>query len=217
MKPLIILVEGDTEEEFVKESLLPHFHGRNIFDITPIKITTKVGFKGGFVNYDHLKRDVVLFLKQRRETVITTFLDYFRIPHNIPNYQNCQTIHDIDARLECLETAMKHDIDDSRFHPYIQKHEFEALLFSSNAGFERYYSMAVARETEKIIQNYSNPEDINDAPQTAPSKRLLDLIPTYNKVADGNILALEIGIQTILQKCPRFQNWIETLIHLAGS
>lgn len=216
MKPLIILVEGDTEEEFVKENLLPYFILHSIYDVIPVKISTKAGFKGGFVNYDHLRRDVTNFLKQRSDTILSTFLDYFRIPPNIPRYDECHKIHDIDYRLQCLEQAMRDEIGSDRFHPYIQKHEFEALLFSSNKGFQKYYSKA-ARETQKIITAYSNPEEINDNPHSAPSKRILQLIPEYNKVADGNILALEIGVTIILQKCPRFGRWVETLILLANS
>ena len=111
---------------------------------------------------------------------------------------------------------MKEDFPDERFIPYIQKHEFEAVLFSSNIGFERYFE-EIAKETQKIIDQYPNPEDINDQPHTAPSKRLLSLNPSYNKVNDGNIIALEIGIETMLEKCPRFKNWIETIIEKVNS
>jgi hypothetical protein len=47
---------------------------------------------------------------------------------------------------------------------------------------------------------------------TAPSKRIEAIIEDYNKILYGNILALEIGIETILEKCPRFRNWVENLI-----
>jgi len=33
-----------------------------------------------------------------------------------------------------------------------------------------------------------------------------------NKVAEGNLIAEEIGIETILEKCPRFKNWVNLLI-----
>ena len=56
---------------------------------------------------------------------------------------------------------------------------------------------------ESIIQEYK---------KGAPSKRLLRIVPEYDKVMFGNIIALEIGITTILEKCPRFRAWTETLI-----
>jgi len=70
---------------------------------------------------------------------------------------------------------------------------------------------------DKIISEYPNPEDINDDPSTAPSKRLKNnqLIKGYNKVIDGNLIILETGIDTILQKCPRFSKWVETIIERA--
>ncbi|MDE6009640.1 MAG: DUF4276 family protein [Muribaculaceae bacterium] len=57
-----------------------------------------------------------------------------------------------------------------------------------------------------------NPEDINSAPETAPSKRLIRIIPDYDKVLYGIIVALEIGLPTMLEKCLRFRAWVEVLI-----
>lgn len=212
MKPLYVLVEGQTEEEFFKENLIPYFAEREIFEVRPIKISTKVGFKGGFVKYDHLRRDAEIYLKQRQVSIISTFVDYFRIPKNLPDYDKCQSIHNVEDRIKCLEDAMKNDIGNDRFIPYIQKHEFEALLFSSNHGFEYSFEAKEAKETAKIVNTYSNPEEINDQPTTSPSNRLKNIRPTYNKVLEGNTIALEVGIENILEKCPRFRNWIETLI-----
>ena len=56
---------------------------------------------------------------------------------------------------------------------------------------------------ESIIQEYK---------KGAPSKRILRIVPEYDKVMFGNIIALEIGITTILEKCPRFRAWTETLL-----
>jgi hypothetical protein len=214
MKPLYVLVEGQTEEEFFKENLIPYFAKREIFEVRPIKISTKVGFKGGFVKYDHLKRDAEIYLKQRQVSIISTFVDYFRIPKNLPDYDKCQNIHNVDDRIKCLEDAMKNDIGNDRFIPYIQKHEFEALLFSSNYGFEYCFEAKEARETAKLVSVYLNPEEINDQPTTSPSNRLKNIRPTYDKVLEGNTIALEVGIEKILEKCPRFRNWIETLVEI---
>lgn len=50
----------------------------------------------------------------------------------------------------------------------------------------------------------------------APSKRLERIFEEcgerYHKPEDGNMIALVIGMETILQKCPHFKNWIDTLI-----
>ena len=215
MKIIYFVVEGDTEEQFVKNVLEQHFDGKCY--IQPIKITTNpnLGKRGGFTTYKHLKTDVENLLKQKREKIVTTFVDYFRIPNDVPEYDNCQKIQTIDERIKYLETAIKNDIGSDNFIPYIQKYEFEALLFSSNRGFEYQFSQREAKETAKIIKKYPNPEEINDNPTTSPANRLKNICPTYNKILEGNSIALEVGLDKILEKCPRFKAWIDSLIQLA--
>lgn len=210
---LYIIVEGQTEEEFIKSLLRPYLQSFNILvDVRPIKIQTSKGHKGGFVNYLHLKNDILKLLKQQKEIIVTMFVDFFRIPDNVPNYKICVNNAQTLAKINCLEQGIKNDINNYRFIPYIQLHEFEALLFSSNKGFERYFEINQYSETEKTIKSYSNPENINSNPETTPSKRLLKIKPSYDKVVEGNIIAIEIGIEEMLKKCPRFENWVNQLI-----
>jgi hypothetical protein len=212
MKRLFIIVEGQTEEEFVKSILAPYLHDFGIYDVTPIIIATSSKGKGGFVNYEHLKNDIIRRFREPNIT-ITMFVDYFRIPTSIPNYERCLKENvQIDRKIECLEQAIKEDIAFYNFIPYIQKHEFEALLFADNIGFESFYTEKISTETKNIITNYANPEEINASAETAPSKRLKNIIADYNKVVDGNMIALEIGIEKILEKCPRFRSWVEKII-----
>lgn len=212
MKTLYIIVEGPSEEEFVKNFLTPM--SNNNWRIQPIEITTNrnMGKRGGFTTYSQLRNDVSRLLKSKEEKFITTFVDFFRIPHNVPNYKECLKSKDDESRINCLEKAIKTDINSDNFFPYIQKYEFEALLFSSNKGFENYYGKKVSTLTAKIIEKYPNPEDINNNPNTSPANRLKQIIPEYNKPNVGNIIALEIGIEKMLEKCPRFRNWIELIV-----
>lgn len=212
MKRLIIVVEGKTEEEFVNQVLRPYFISLKIYDVSATKIQTRRGFKGGFVSYEHLKNDITRLLYEPN-TFVTTFVDYFRIPTNLPNFDACQKFSNAKDRIICLEEGMKTDIGfGDRFLPYIQQHEFESLLFSKSRSFAAYYDAKIVAAIEQIISQYDTPEDINTNPQKAPSKRLLSLIPKYEKVNDGNLIALETGIETILAQCPRFKVWIETLV-----
>lgn len=211
---LFIIVEGETEEMFVAEVLRPYFWSLNFYSVTPIRIQTSTGYKGGFVNYQHLKNDITHILREP-DTIVTTFVDYFGMPKNLPNYTVCQALNGVSQRIDCLEASMKSDIGfGDRFIPYIQQHEFEALLFASNRGFTSYFGEKIGDAMGNIMAQYDNPEEINDSPQTAPSKRILSIIPSYKKVNDGNLIALEIGLQTIMEKCPRFRTWIERLTAL---
>ncbi len=216
MRRVYFVVEGPTEGEFVREILAPYFQDHGIYDVRAILIETSKGHKGGFVNYAHLKKLVVRLLKEESDVIVTTLMDYFRIPNNLPGYADCMKFVSVSGKIDCLQLKLKENISEAVewpfFIPYIQQHEFEALLFSSNSGFEYCYEEEVFEKTAQIVVQYLNPEEINDSPTTAPSKRLLGIIPDYQKVVDGNTIALEIGIEPILEKCPRFRQWIETLI-----
>ena len=114
---------------------------------------------------------------------------------------------------------MKEDLESykgqqfNNYIPYIQLHEFEALVFSSTIGFESLFENNEMKFKGicEVIDGFTNPEDINDSPETAPSKRMQKLIPGYNKVAYGISLIEYTGIDTILKKCPHFRKWIEKL------
>ncbi len=96
-------------------------------------------------------------------------------------------------------------------------HEFEALLFSSDDGFEfQYDKLGILRELKAVSNRYPNPEDINDSPVTAPSKRIISILDKhkekYEKVIDGEAISVMVGIEAMMEKCTRFKAWVETLI-----
>ena len=101
--------------------------------------------------------------------------------------------------------------------PYIQLHEFEALLFSSDVGFKKELSPKEAGKLSKIVEDYPNPEEINSSPEGAPSKRILAVVSYYDKVFHGNLIAGAIGIKVILERCPRFRAWVERLVSACSS
>lgn len=119
--------------------------------------------------------------------------------------------------MDLLETGMKQSISENlrfRFIPYLQLHEFEGLLFCDYNVFFRNYKEEEFREIEKfkmIFTQFSNPEDINNRPGFTPSDRLKNHILGYNKVLDGPILAKELGLDSIREKCKRFDEWVRRL------
>jgi hypothetical protein len=215
MRAIYFVVEGQTEQEFVHTSIRPYLFEKGITDVRGILIETSPGHKGGFVNYAHLKKLLIRLLKEETDILVSTFVDFYRIPNDIPNYDHCMSNTLVDDKITCLHQSIWSDIhsvtDASRLEVYIQKHEFEALLFAENTGFEYSYDENIYNRTAEIISQFPNPEEINDHPMTAPSKRILQIMPSYDKVIDGNIIALEVGFDNILQKCPRFCAWLNTL------
>lgn len=63
-------------------------------------------------------------------------------------------------------------------------------------------------ELEKQVLKFPTPEHVNNSEQTAPSKRILQLYPEYQKVTDGTIIAKSIGINKMIEKCQHFADWI---------
>ncbi|MDV7138742.1 DUF4276 family protein [Maribacter sp. TH_r10] len=219
MKRLYFVVEGFTEREFVNKTLLPYFVSKGIYDVRAVEITTSKGHKGGLANYQHLKTDIDNILKSEREIIVTTFIDFFRIPSSMPKYLELNSKPTIDSKIDLLELGMSQSINDHRFVPYIQKHEFEALLFSSKEGFKLMYDdPRIVKDLCDIVDEFENPEDINTRPEFAPSKRLINTLANrgekYDKVAEGNLIADEIGLEIIMEKCLRFKNWIDKLVNL---
>lgn len=212
MKRLYIIVEGQTEQEFVNSIIAPYMQQHGVYSVTPVLIRTSKTGRGGFGNYEHLKNDAKRLLSSKKsDFVVSTFVDFFRIPE-VPQKERWEKKATHIEQVEEMEQCIAEDINDSRFIPYIQLHEFEALLFSSNKGFESFFSEDNAKDTQQIINTFNNPENINTTPTGAPSKRLLAIKDDYDKVIEGNLIALEVGINDILTKCPRFRAWIEKLI-----
>lgn len=214
MKRLYIVVEGQTEQEFVRNVIASYLYRFGIYDVTPVLIRTSRSGRGGMVNYQHLYNTIrILLSSSRKDFVVTTFIDFFRLPTTMPKYDACMKL--VDKKEQCvkaLERAIDDSVQDSRFFSYIQVHEFEALLFSNNNGFEYYFSEDLAQQTSDIVLSYDNPEAINSSPDGAPSKRLIAIKPDYNKVLEGNLIVMETGIEAMLERCPLFAKWMNEVI-----
>lgn len=97
-------------------------------------------------------------------------------------------------------------------------HEFEGMLFSDCAKFAAgIYQPELETRLQEIRDSFATPEEINDSPLTAPSKRVEQLCPTYTKPLFGILAALHIGLEAIRQQCPHFRQWIETLENYPAS
>jgi hypothetical protein len=170
-----------------------------------------------------VKKDVLVQLKQDRTAYCSTMLDFYGLGKGFPGTPLPQNLSSLE-KVARIEQAVKQDIiaqapdlrADVRFLPYLQLHEYEGLLFSDPAAFANsIYQPNLTGEFKSIRQEFSTPEDIDDSPNTAPSKRVVHLCPSYSKVLDGTRAARAVGIETMRRECPHFRDWIERLEHIA--
>ncbi|MDO4715826.1 MAG: DUF4276 family protein [Bacteroidales bacterium] len=210
---IIIICEGQTEQEFVRSVLQPVFE--NYYFQTPL-----VG-KGGIVKWATLKQHIERHLKENKKAIVTTLFDFYGIDkkHDFPQWEHLDTIDRVSF-VTRVEKGMKVALDEElryRFIPYIQLHEFEGLLFNRIEPFKILFKPDECNHTdiEQIIREHPNPETINNGKATAPSKRLEQHIPQYTKILHGCLIAEHIGLNDLRTKAPRFNQWLTQLEHLA--
>ncbi len=212
MSRVLVFVEGQTEETFVRDLLVPYFSRLGIY-LTPILAQTSPGHKGGIVSYGKVKHQLTRLCRQDQGAYVTTMMDYYGLPNDFPGLDG--HVPDAHEQVVRLELALQQDIDAPNFIPNLMLHEFEALLFSAPEKFAEWLDdLALLAPMAAIRGAFATPEHINNSPQTAPSKRILALVPHYKKTVDGPLIAEDIGLDAIRAQCPHFNNWIERLLAL---
>lgn len=213
MKTVIVICEGETEEEFCKTLL-------SVYLQKYCKIRIEVRLLGGNCNWQRIKDMAEKALKQQKNALVTTFFDYYGVKtKKFPNWIETVGINkaNVRERIEILENGMLEEIDSNlryRFIPYIQLHEFEALLFNNIEVFDNNFKRSEFNRANllDVLNEFPDPELINQKIETSPSHRLIEIIPSYNKILYGNMLVEIIGIEQIKQKNKHFNDWIEQLI-----
>jgi hypothetical protein len=148
------------------------------------------------------------------------------LPSDFPGYDEAYRESDPYCRVSILEEALSSDIngelDDIRFVPYIQLHEFEALILADpkqlNWEFLE-HDRPIQQLVEMVEKEGGNPELIDDGVNTAPSKRIIAEIPEYegSKATSGPLVAGKIGMQKLSERCRHFSEWVEILLKLRNS
>ncbi len=217
---LNITAEGQTEERFVKDTLSQYLGKFNISTDVRCVLTSKDKrkyYRGGLISYAKAKSDIQMWLKEDHSLTarFSTMFDLFALPDDFPAYHESRNIADAYKRIEFLEYAFAQDINDYRFIPYIQLHEFESLILSKPEELEIEYFQHSKEigELKKLVMNVGNPELINDNKETSPSKRIIKYIPEYeyNKISVGASIAGIIGIDYLKHSCKHFNSWITRL------
>ncbi|MGH8931639.1 MAG: DUF4276 family protein [Egibacteraceae bacterium] len=211
MRQLYVLVEGQTEESFVRDTLAVHLNG---FGLDPRAIVVKTkrlrsgkAFKGGTIPWGQIKRQVYELLRASHAAGVTTMLDFYGLPSDFPGQDNRPT--QPRTAVEHLERCAGNTVGDPRFIPYLSLHEFEALLFADpHVVAQRAGKAGVELQLQAALSDCKEPELVDDGPTTAPSKRIIGCWPRYAKSTDGPSLAAEIGMDRLRAACPHFDGWI---------
>ena len=206
---LAVVVEGQTEETFIKDILAEVLRCRKIEPI-PVLIgrARSSGQGGGNVSVDRLVSEMVNL--RYSHDAVTSLVDFYGFRDRV------------EATVEALEQRLMKEVQAKMrntkwLFPYVQKHEFEGILFSNVEAFR-----AIGDRTDGEIRRllavreaFSTPEEINDNPGTAPSKRIQGIISGYRKRLHGPIVARRTGLERIRTECPRFRDWLSRLENLS--
>ena len=200
---LAISVEGPTELEFIKNTLAVHLREKGV-EAQPFSIN-------GNVTVGRLARDMANHFWNFDR--VTSLVDFYGFRD-----KDTASPDELEGRIHrAIDERIKRSWDESMVFPYVQRHEFEGLLFSEVSAFGEVMLLPdeCIDELERIRAHFSTPEDISDSKESAPSKRILKVIPRYNKHVNGYMIAQAAGLDRIRAECPRFNSWLTNLESLA--
>ena len=196
---LAISVEGETEEEFVKSVLTDHLRTRGVEPYPRLL--------GGDVTVEKLASDMARLIWSF--DFVTSLVDFYGF-----RGKGSATVEELEERIgEEVNRKIARSWNQSRLVPYVQRHEFEGLLFSDVFAFAGlvYATEDAVAELQRVRARFLTSEDVNDGSTTAPSKRIKEAIPRYRKRVAGSQIAMDIGLDVIRAQCPRFGRWVAQL------
>ncbi len=221
MNDLVVIVEGETEQSFVRDQLAEYLalHNVNAWAVLPGRQRRH----GGVKKWEIAKQDIIRTLKERR--YCSTMFDYYAMPSDWPGRTESKN-KPWQSRAKFVEEKILKDIRETlsssfnpmMFIPYVQLHEFEALAFADIEQLVSVLSPIASHSKETLLTHFQevlaksgHPEAINDSYETCPSRRITNQVPAYKKRAQGPIVAKRIGIPRLRQKCTHFDNWLSRL------
>jgi hypothetical protein len=226
MARLLIHVEGQTEEAFVNEVLRDHLVSSGYHSVEARLLGNARGRqkRGGIRQWPPVRKDIVNHLREDPGCVATTMVDYYGL-RAWPGIPQSKTLNSVTEKAKCVQDAALADLsatmganfNSKRFVPFVVMHEFEGLLFSDCAAFSRGIGRSdLNASLQQIRDGFATPEDIDDSPSTAPSKRIQTLVPGYEKPLLGVLAVVEIGLSRIREECPHFNHWLRQLESRVG-
>jgi hypothetical protein len=223
MKRGLVLVEGQTEEQFVDDCLAPYLLAKGlVLGTTIVKTKRVVGgshAKGGVLSYGQVRRDLGFLLHDTNASVITTLLDYYALPTDFPGMDD-RPAGTAKDRVEHVEATWAGSVGDTRFVPHLVLHELEAWVYAEPSCLEPWMfddDVKVVAAIAAVARAHQTPEDIDEGPHTAPSKRLFHAFAGYQKTLHGPLAISAIGIDRIRAVCPHVSRWIDRLEAIASA
>jgi Domain of unknown function (DUF4276) len=224
-KRVVVVCEGETEEEFVRDVLAPGFYGLGLY-LEPQMVETSPGHRGGALNYDRVKPHLRNTLRQKSAPVVTTLFDFYKLDKRFPGFEQSKVIPDLGQKLNLLRRELHADVvaaagcQPERFIPYIQPYEFEALLFSDVTALTQVNPLWSKKSIERLVEIRAaadSPEHINDRPETKPAAHLERELkaPRYSKRTHGPVAARKIGLTKLEAECAFFAAWLAQIRELA--
>lgn len=217
MARLHLTVEGPTEQAFAAQLLRPHLVASGVYVGRIELVAHAKDRRGGLLKYGPFRDDIIRRLKEDKssDAFFSTMIDLYKLPSASSRIEAARSERDPYIRVKRMEQALAEDIGDRRFVPYIQLHEFEAMLLAMPDAILKYYD-GCKKEVAKLNQlvaDFGSPELVDDGENTAPSKRIASLISDYKyaKHTAGPYIAAAIGLPVIRQKCSHFNDWIQQL------
>ena len=177
--------------------------------------------RGGIVPWEIARQRIVNNLRADSELTVSTMVDYYGMPNDWPERASPFTAAmSVSDRAMEIENALLQDVcnemdssfNPARFVPYVMMHEYEAMLFSNCDRFGHAIEQPdLIDDFQAIRDGFDTPENIDDSPLTAPSRRIESLMPAYQKPTMGVQAAQNIGLEAIRRECPHFADWLARL------
>ena len=203
---LTVLCEGATERQFVAQVLRPHLAHHYVF-------AKPVGLDGKCRN---IQNEIG---RLREHQWVTTMIDLYALPSSYPGWARQGRESGVDRAIR-IEKGMAAALPNPQCLPFVLVHEFEALVLVDvdriPDAFPDGEASAVPGLLRKSIGTLA-PEQVNDGPTTAPSKRIIAALPAYKamKAIVGPQILAKIGLAALRLKCPHFNKWLTLLEGLA--
>lgn len=189
-----ISVEGATEREFVNRLLRPHLLKQGV--------ETKAIDLRGNVSLDKIRGVLPALLGSFDH--VSTLYDYYRFKG-----RGTRSVDELELAIGALVEPDRR----SRLTPYVQRYEFEALLFAVPQHAVDWLQGTPAQLTamEDAVRRCGSPELVNDSVETSPSHRMQKLFAGYDKKLHGPEIIELAGLDLVRSACGRFDAWLTML------